>query len=339
MYEIGHNAIKKSTVQRFKILDDLFRSIGLTMDELVEKVTDLTGKSISSRQIEKDIRYFKDEYDMEFETDRKSNNKKIYKYTDASQSIYDRNKLTSAELNTIKDILVTLSLFEGMPQFEWIKEILPRLEENIKSSDNFKNSNPIIGFSKHSIDNKGIEYIKPIYEAILNKKVLLINYQPFGENEIKITFHPYFLKEYNNRWFVYGLNDAMQKYDWNLALDRIKDQKIYSSNYIDCEIDINWNEYFDDFIGVTKLDTKCEKVMLHFFNKAINYIRSKPLHPSMKIKKESDENCLKIELEIIMNYELESLILSFGENVEVIAPIALRDSIKSKLTKALKKYK
>jgi len=43
-----------------------------------------------------------------------------------------------------------------------------------------------------NIDYKGYDYITPLFNAIINKTVLKINYEPFGREPYDIIFHPYF---------------------------------------------------------------------------------------------------------------------------------------------------
>lgn len=152
------------------------------------------------------------------------------------------------------------------------------------------------------------------------------------------VIHPYFLKQYNNRWFLFGYNPEKKKYDWNLALDRIisfKETKVkyHKNNKID------WKEYFDDIIGVTKpIDAEPEKVVLHFKGITGNYIETKPMHGSQK-SKWIDNNTFEVTLDIIINYELERLILSYADSVYIIQPLSLAETIKNRLTAALKQYK
>lgn len=73
-----------------------------------------------------------------------------------------------------------------------------------------------------NVDLKGIQHLSTLYEAIINKQVLEITHQDFKTEEpYSVIFHPYFLKRYNNRWFLLGLNEETCIPIWNLALDRI----------------------------------------------------------------------------------------------------------------------
>lgn len=109
-----------------------------------------------------------------------------------------------------------------------------------------------------------------------------------------------------------------------MALDRILKIEDSKEKYIPNTTD--FNEYFEDIIGVTN-DEKIEiqKIKIQLSENILPYILSKPIHGSQKIS----ENILTLELK--PNYELESLILSFGENFKVLEPQNLVDKIKDRV--------
>jgi predicted DNA-binding transcriptional regulator YafY len=213
-----------------------------------------------------------------------------------------------------------------------VEEMKARLEQtfHLKTEDN------ILSFEENPYLT-GREYIGDIYSAIVNQRVLRITYKPFKTNkELTFEIHPYHLKQFNNRWFLFGLNNEYQNIT-NLALDRI--QTIIESNikYIQ-NTEIDFREYFEDVIGVSVDDDKQPvKVVIKVDEEILPYIVSKPIHGSQKIKWNSEEEAL-IELELQLNYELESLIFSFGDKMEVIKPVVLRTSITKSIKVLNQKY-
>ena len=158
------------------------------------------------------------------------------------------------------------------------------------------------------------------------------------EKEIEFILHPYYLKQYNNRWFLFGYNPEKEKHDWNLAIDRIVSFKEIKGKY-QPNVIIDWQDYFEDIIGVTKPgDATVGNVVLHFTGKTGNYMETKPLHGSQK-SKWLDDQTLEVKLQLIINYELERLILSYADCVSVIQPISLAKAIKIRLKGALEQYK
>lgn len=66
-----------------------------------------------------------------------------------------------------------------------------------------------------------------------------------------------------------------------------------------------------------------------------NYVETKSLHGSQK-HKWIDKNTLEVRLEVIPNYELERMIISFAEEVKIIRPVELKNRIREPFRNALK---
>ena len=121
------------------------------------------------------------------------------------------------------------------------------------------------------------------------------------------------------------------------ALDRIIEIK--ENNSIFVESNVNFIEYFDDVVGVTiDSESKTQKILLEFSNSQWKYINSNPIHGSQKIIESKDDTTI-VSLEVQINFELKRLIFSFGDDVKVLEPNALIETIKSRANNVLKKYK
>lgn len=325
-------SINKDAFLRYKILDNCFRNPGkrYCIDDLVEICSrtlierNPNSRGISRRQIYNDILFMESSEGWQIDLLKtRDGNKVFYRYSDLSFSI-NNLPLNEVELNNLKTAAEILSHFSGMPQFIGFEEILTKINHQIS----FPNQEQVISFDNNPY-LKGLENLPKIHNAIIYKKVLRIEYKPYNEDKISvIQFHPYFLKQYNNRWFVYGLNTTKNKEDWNLAIDRI-DNCYDSSDTFKPNRNINWSEYFDDFIGVTKPENSpLEEVILHFKGIAGHYILTKPIHGSQKAKW-LDRETLEVKLLLQINYELESLILSFAGSIKIISPSNLTEKILS----------
>ena len=259
--------------------------------------------------------------------------KKIYRYTDIDFSI-NNAPLNEVEMGQFQSAIQVLSQFEGMPQFEGIQEIIAKLKTDLKISTNDK---PFIGFDS-SQDLKGIEHFSTLYNAVQNKIPLEITYKDFkSEEPYTYIFHPYYLKEYNNRWFLFGLHPESWKSDWNVAIDRIVAVNPKPIPFIEND-SIDWQDYFSDMIGVSKSENAAlEQIVLHFNQVTGKYMENKSIHETQK-HKWINENTLELKINVMINYELERLILSYGESVKVIEPEHLMLKIKARLNNALINY-
>jgi predicted DNA-binding transcriptional regulator YafY len=333
-------AIIKNAYIRYKVLDGCFSNPGKKyffqdlIDECNKVLLDLDSNSngISTRQIREDIAFMKSKEGWNIELgDFRDGKKMYYRYINSNFSI-NNMPLNALEIEHLKEAAGILSQFKGLPQFKWMNEILPKLNEKINNRDQ---NNIIMDFDNNEY-LKGIENLGELYNSILYKKVLKIRYKPFEQEEISnIIFHPYFLKQYNNRWFVFGYNPEKNMYNWNLAIDRIIDFKESKTKYQQ-NTEINWSIYFEDIIGVTKPSKGViESVKLEFFGKTANYIFSKPIHES-QVSKWINQETLSVTLKVFINYELERTILSYSDSVRIISPKSLQVKIFDKLNNAVK---
>jgi len=329
----------KHQLVRYNKLDKCFQNYGreYSIDELLEAVNealveyDHTSDGIEIRTLRKDISFMRTAYNAPIEAIRGSSGY-YYCYTDKTFSI-NKSPLNDTEAEQLKKAVSILQRFEGSPEFEWVNELGPLLNDKF----NLKSQEKKVMSLESNIDYKGYNHITPVFNAIINKTVLKIKYEPFGKEEYEITFHPYFLKQYNSRWFVFGYNEFNHESQWNLALDRINGDVEKTNNKYK-EDTTDWEEFFEDMIGVSKgKDEQPEEVKLVFSKEQAPYITTKPLHSTQKTRLLED-GLLEIRISIVVNYELEMRILSYGEKVKVISPHNLVLKIKERIKQQFQNY-
>jgi predicted DNA-binding transcriptional regulator YafY len=332
-------ATNKNAIKRYQALNRCFRNPGRKyfIEDLIEICTealldvDPHSSGIKRRQLFDDIKFMKDPrgFDAPIESFPEGR-KRYYRYTDCNFSI-NNQPLNEQEAQQLKESLLTLSRFKGMPQFEWVEEMQARLEQSFK----LKTEDVILSFEENKYLT-GRQYIGDVYNSIVNKKVLNIDYKPFGKDLLSYEIHPYHLKQYNNRWFLFGLNNQYNNIT-NIPLDRIQLIEVSNEAYVPND-GIDFAEYFEDVIGVTiPADEAPQKVLLKISAQLWPYIQTKPIHESQKIKEITTEFTL-IQLEVYLNYEMEAQIFSRGEQIEVLEPIALRNKIKQRAEALVQKY-
>jgi len=334
-------ATNKHATIRYHALDQCFSNPGRKyfINDLLEACNNALyeyndkSEGIKKRQLYEDITFMESEQGWSIPLERVRDGKKVfYTYSDRKFSINNQT-INESEAKQLQETLSILNRFKGMPQFGWMEEMLVRIESvfNIK-----RNDKPIVGFEQNPY-LRGLSYFTELFNAIQYKKVLRVEYQSFKqENSISFTFHPYFLKQYNNRWFLFGYNEEHGLIS-NLSLDRIISIKEINNQYIENKT-VNFEEYFEDVVGVSVFsDTQAKKIILKVDIDLWPYIKTKPLHGSQRLIN-VNEKFVTLELELQLNYELESLILSFGEKIEVIEPQELRRYIKNRIKQLNEKY-
>jgi predicted DNA-binding transcriptional regulator YafY len=308
-------------------IEDLIEECNLVLIDY-----DPSCSGISRRTIFLDIEFMESEFGWSVPLERYTVGKRCYyRYSDLKFSITNQ-PLNMVEADQLKSALIIMSRFSGVPQFEWVDELIRQLEAQF---DLKKRDHAVISFESNQY-LKGKKHLSVLFDAINNEQVLHIDYKDFKSPEpYAFNFHPYYLKQYNSRWFVFGRNHEFENSTWNVALDRIISLESTSFKYRKTEI--NWEEYFDDFIGVSKPEgAELEKIELLFTSSLAPYIITKPIHSS-QIEKQL-EDALLVKIEVIPNYELEQLILSFGEGVRVKSPEHLIQKIKTRIQNSLDNY-
>lgn len=289
--------------------------------------------SVKRRQIFDDIKYMESEAGWQIPLERKKEGKRTYyHYSDPNFSI-KMQPLTQREAEQLNTAIQAISRYRNLPSYGWVEEIIANLENRFDIKDKKTN---VVGFEKND-RLKGIWNLTKILDAVSSRLVLNIKYHSYNEHslEIDIIFHPYYVKQYNNRWFVFGLREDNNKIS-NLALDRIIDfekngELTYKKNH-----EIDFEHYFDDIVGVTHPTGKeKEHIILRATKNRFPYIVSKPIHPSQKVTNEIE---YELSLDVIPNKELDQQILSFGPDLEVVSPEWFREHIGNIIKENFEKY-
>lgn len=324
---------------RYQALDRCFSNWGRKyfIEDLIEAcneaIYEFTGNSngIKRRQLFDDIRFMESEAGYSIPLEKLSEGKrKYYRYSDRNFSI-NKRPLSQHEAEQLKDTVLMLNRFKGLPQFEWMEEVLTRLEDSFKLK---ANADSVVAFEQNPY-LKGLGHFTALFNAIIHKQVLEIAYRPsFGEPQTYIL-HPYFLKQYNNRWFLFGQADGKIM---NMAIDRISSFHTTTLPYIENQ-SVNFMEYFSDVVGVTvPYNAKPETILLKIDRNRYNYIASKPFHESQtELKHLSDEKEVAIRLKLIPNYEFETLLLGFADSIEILQPLSLKEKIQERARRILEK--
>ena len=337
----------KHALIRYRALDKCFSNFARRyyIEDLIQACNDAlyqhTGKDkyadplnpgISRRQILVDIDFMESEAGWGALIDRIKDGRRVYyRYEDPEYTI-NNQPITDEEMAKLRETMLMLSRFKGLPQFEWMESLLTNLEDKF----HLRGASESVISMDGNVYATGIEHLSALFHAIINKTPLLIDYETFDGTRYHWEIHPYHIKQYNNRWFLIGLNNDEYRDITTMALDRIVSYRQATTQYIENSIIEDFDDYYEDIVGVSfPPDRKIEKVLLRFSSGRFPYIVSKPIHGSQRTV--SSQEGL-ISLDIIPNRELESIILSFGDDVEVLAPESLRSAVAQKIRNLTSKY-
>ena len=203
-------------------------------------------------------------------------------------------------------------------------------------SSNFKEKNSALSYVE--FENKAAIESLPNFKTVLNaiqlKVPITFNHNSFYHlKQEEYTLKPYFLKQYQNRWYAIGETEKGYR---TFGIDRIENIVIGTKKFKDKTEEAK--DKFSQVIGLNYADHKIEKIKLSFNISQKPYLISLPLHHSQKEILTKKSHSFDIELLIHPNFEFNQQILKYGSLVKVLEPQWLADEIRTEINKAMMNY-
>lgn len=203
-------------------------------------------------------------------------------------------------------------------------------------STNFKEKNNALSFvsfeKPYAIES--VANFKTVLNAVQMKLPITFKHSSFYHlKDENYTLKPYFLKQYQNRWYVVGETEKGYR---TFGMDRIQDVILGSKKFkAKTEEAI---EKFSHVVGLNFVDHPIERIKLRFHISQKPYLQSLQLHHSQKEIDSINDETFDIELLIHPNFEFNQQILKYGSLVTVLEPKWLELEIKKELKRALGNY-
>ena len=170
-----------------------------------------------------------------------------------------------------------------------------------------------------------------VKNSIKKREIINIKYQ-FNDDLKEINFHPYEIFMYDNFWYVIGWNEQINDIDY-LKINRMNLITGLKKKYT------KWKSYnSSDYLEPTgfkkeqwyHLELKVDKSF-------IGQIKERVYGKNQEITFEKNKYILKVDIQ--NKEEIIALVLSFGNNVEVLEPTWLKDELLNTAKLYLKIYK
>lgn len=256
--------------------------------------------NMSKRQFQRDLKDIESIFEIEIRYDFKL-------------KVYTINEDENSEIS--KRRMEALDVFNAL-----------KIGESSSSSIHFEKRKP-----------QGTENFYGLLHAIKNQLQITFTYQKYWEDNITHrTVEPYALKEFRSRWYLLA-NDLKDQQVKSFAFDRLTELEITKKRFHPSgKFDVN--EHYQFCFGIiSPTDHELKEVILSFDATQGKYIKSLPLHETQEVLVD-DENEVRIKLNIYQTHDFLMEILMYGENVKVIQPESLIESLKANYLTALNQY-
>lgn len=332
----------KNALIRYKTIDNCLRNKyrRWTLQDLVEACSDalyeMEGivKGVSVRTVQADIQMMRSDK-LGYNAPIEVYDHKYYRYEDDEYSITNM-PLSQNDYEMLQEAVDMLRQLEDFDGFNQMSDLMSRLQDSLAIGRD--NRSPIVHFDSVP-DLRGLKLLTPLYNHIQHRRTLRIQYQSFTARQpVEFIICPYLLKEYRNRWFLFG----GRKPDlilYNLALDRMIKIEETDAPY-EKHPSFDGEHFFDDVIGVTKdIDSRPRKIRFMATAAQAPYIETKPLHSSQRrIGTSPIDRSSIFEIEVVVNYEMYSLFMSYGDGIKIISPRDVASYMRKHLAAAAKLY-
>ena len=279
------------------------------LKQILNNIQD-NGLLISKRTLQSDIKDLREEFHINIEVDHSDNSYSIVN----DECGYIAEVIRFFKISNSAQVMID-AIYEGNRTLKYL---------SLDSSENLS----------------GIELMEQLITALKTSQVISFNHLNFlTEKTQLITLHPYLLKEYRNRWFLYGYN-IDTKIFFLYGIERISNL-ILTGNYFARKKGYDPKAEFDKIIGVTlksfEGDYPVQDIVLTMKQEQGRYFKTLPWHPNHKVLVDSKDE-FKVKLHILPNYEFMQILYQYCDKVTVIEPQWLRDFLKEKFKSSSNKY-
>jgi predicted DNA-binding transcriptional regulator YafY len=179
------------------------------------------------------------------------------------------------------------------------------------------------------------EFFGVVAKAVLGRARLWIrHWNRKDDRETEREVSPQRLVHYRDNWYLDAychLREDLRSF----AVDAIRAAELRDTRaraVPDAELDEHLGSGYGIFAG-----RKVEWATLRFTPEAARWISARTWHPKQRSRTEKDGSYV-LEVPYAEDRELVMEVLKFGADVEVVAPPALRATVKAELEKAARKY-
>ena len=177
-----------------------------------------------------------------------------------------------------------------------------------------------------------------ILEAIDQKRGIECDYYSFNKKTVKHQLLiPYFMRTWENRWYVVAEPDNHHHGQSVFALERMDNIRLTEEKMLPSK-KITAEEYFDGSFGVNHSDDqKPERILIKVYSTQAEYVRALPIHESQKEIEATDEWSI-FEYRLVPCFNFYQQLLWHREKLEVLEPLHVREEMKKTIEKMLEHY-
>ncbi len=313
--------VNKALLKRLSTIDREISSKRFPNKSILAKLLE-----VSSKTIQRDIDFMKNEYDAPIEFD---NIRKGYYYTNnkfrlSPLSVDESDFLAVAVTDKV------LEQYKDSPYARHFKKFYEKLSYlfNGKITISSKDLDNIISFKigpVRKVDEKILEKLNIALND--NRRIRIKYFTAYSGISKEREIDPFHIINHQGDWYMVGYCH-LSKDVKVFAVSRIQEIRL-TNRYYDIPPDFNIKEYFRGSFGIYE-SKEMYDIKLHITGDSVGYVKEKQWHESQKITEQKDGSII-LELKVNNLTEVTFWILALGKDCKVLEPKELKEIVKSEI--------
>lgn len=181
-------------------------------------------------------------------------------------------------------------------------------------------------------------YLSDIIRAMKASRCIQVKYRRYTSASSRISIlEPYALKLFKQRWYLLAKASDMP-YLLLYSLDRMEEVVLTETKF-QLSPDFDAETFFEDCYGtIIDATVEAERILIRVTSSQACYLKSLPLHHSQRLLSEDEEYSV-FELYLKPTYDFLQALLSYGSELEVIAPVSLRNQMQEEVAAMMSHYR
>jgi len=310
-----------------RIHEDLRRGTLINCTKLTREL------EVSRKTIVRDIAFMRDRLDLPIEFDSQIN---AYRYTHPVNS-FPAVQVTEGELMALLVARRAVEQYKGTPFHRQLEIAFDKLTGGLKDRISFSPADELssVSFKNMGLGKADLGVFNALSATVLKQLEVEFAYRKPGDpRATRRRVQPYHLSHRQNLWYLVG-HDIERKALRTFALPRITDVRATKTTFSRPQ-DFSPEQFFSNALGVLG-GVGNFQVKIHFTAKVADRVRERVWHETQNLLDLPDGG-IELTMKLGALPEVESWILSWGADAQVLAPAELRKSLHVTICKLAKQY-
>ncbi|WP_269522424.1 helix-turn-helix transcriptional regulator [Coraliomargarita parva] len=278
----------------------------------------------STKTINRDINYMRDQLGLPVEWDAPANGYRYTSYVDSFPLV----QVSEGELFALLVAQKALEPYQGTPFHAPLETAMRKISDGLKDKVfiSLDHIGTPVSFKFAGVSTADLEIFQIVNRALVRSEELHFEYKNLGTSKwLKRRVQPWHLCCVEGQWYLVGW-DLNREAKRTFALVRMQKLMLPGKSF-EAPKDFDIQQHLKDAFGIFVGEER-HKIRIEFDAWAAQLIREKAWHPAQELI-DLEDGRVEFRIELADLNEIERWILSWGSHAKVLAPAKLKKNIRA----------